>query len=157
MAFIHNSTYPIVYVFISLGSTHTWDQIFVRQNDWSSPLPEKSSLHPSAFSPAKASRWCFSDFPQPSGLAHLLHSTDLPPCFPYQTMSSQGGRLRLLDYAFPGAGALCAKAGDHTHVYDDDSLGSNTMCPLPAGCLHVHDLWTTAAQLLKNLSLDLPS
>lgn len=64
-------------------------------------------------------------------------------------MSSQGGRLRLLDYAFLGAGALCAKAGDHTHVYDNDSLGSNTMCPLPAGCLHIHDLWTMAAQLLR--------
>jgi len=39
---------------------------------WGSPLPEKSPLQPSALSPAKASTWCFSDFPQPSGLTTCI-------------------------------------------------------------------------------------
>lgn len=85
MALIHNFTFSQCLCLYFLGSSHAWDWAFVLQHERKqSPSRKMISDH----SPAEASRCYFSDFLQPLDV------------------SSWGWGLCLLDFVFPGAGAL---------------------------------------------------
>ena len=97
---------------------------------WGSLLPEKSPLQSSALSPAKASRWCFSDFPQPSGLTTCIIA-QIWLSASRQTASTHGEGCACWIGCSQGLAHCLAKASVCAHEYGDDSLGFNPTRPLP--------------------------